>query len=83
MPATAPPTADDIVIWSQGSRTVANAMEEFNLSRDHLFALMSDGTLRWCIKDDYRETRLIAHGDLVRYVASLYAARRVKNPGRT
>jgi hypothetical protein len=76
MPATATPTEEDIAIWSQGARTVKNAMAEFNLSRAQLWALMNDGTLRWCAQDGYRGTRLIAYADLVRFVAGLYASQK-------
>lgn len=69
----ATPTSDDLAIWSQGARTVSQARREFNLSRQDLFTLMEDGVLRYCVKD-LKRTRLIAYGDLVKYVASLYAA---------
>lgn len=73
-PARRAPSAEELAIWAQGSRTVRQAHEHTGLGRDELFALMKDGTLRWCVKD-LKGTRLIAWADLVRYVASLYAGR--------
>jgi len=71
----APPTEADLAIWAQGSRTVTQAREETGLSRQELFAGMEDGTFRYCVKDA-KGTRLIAWADIVRYLASLYAAKR-------
>lgn len=50
------------------------ARVETGLSRQELFALMASGEVRWCVKD-MKGTRLLAWGDLVKYVASLYAAK--------
>lgn len=79
VPATAltPPSAEELAIWAQGSRTVRQAVKDTGLSRDDLFALMKDGTLRWRVKD-LMGTRLIAWSDLVKYVASL--PREAKKP---
>jgi hypothetical protein len=77
--ARTPPSAEDLAIWAQGSRTVRQAMKDTGLSRDDLFALMKDGTLHWCTKD-LMGTRLIAWSDLVKFVASL--PRVAKKPTR-
>lgn len=69
-PAIPQPSADDIAIWSLGSRTVRQAVAETGLSRDELFVLMKEGVLRWKAKD-LNGTRIIAWSDLVRYIASL------------
>lgn len=69
------PTAADLAIWAQGSRTVRQAVADTGLDRNELFELMKAGTLRWVAKNP-KGTRLIAYADLVRYVAALYAAQR-------
>jgi hypothetical protein len=72
-PATASPSAEELALWAQGSRTVNQAVRETGLTRDDLFALMKAGAVRWKVKD-LKGTRLIAWGDLVRFVASLPSA---------
>ena len=64
------PTAEELAVWLPGSRTVTQASRESGLSEVKLFALMNEGVVRWRVKDE-RGTRLVAWGDVVRYVASL------------
>jgi hypothetical protein len=64
------PTAAELAAWGQGSRTVRQTRETTGLSRQMLFALMRDGTLRWK-SVGLKRTRLIAWGDVVKYLASL------------
>lgn len=81
VPATArtPPSAEDLAIWAQGSRTVTQARAQTGLSRQEPYALMDAGVVHWCTKD-LKGTRLLAWRDLNAYVASL--PRVAKKPAR-
>jgi hypothetical protein len=64
------PTAAELAAWGQGSRTVRQTRETTGLSRQTLFALMRDGTIRYRVAD-LKKTRLLCWADVVRYLASL------------
>jgi hypothetical protein len=64
------PTAAELAAWSAGSRTVRQAVKETGLSRQVLFSLMRDGTIRYRVAD-LKRTRLLNWADVVRYLASL------------
>jgi hypothetical protein len=67
---TTTPSPEELALWAQGSRTVKQAVAQSGLSRNDLFALMKDGTVRFRIKN-LNGTRIVLWCDVVRYVASL------------